>query len=231
MRIYFIFIFLFCSSIVIAQSIDSVYNFPIRPGTKEWGSLNSEDERFNSLQIPNNLLKKMSTECLIITCINYPLFGHFMIYDSKKESIHYLISRFNGLNELFSRIDAPLKMVNLYLQNDSTNMHMIEKRVDNSFWILRLSYFELLLAQDEILDKMDNKTMLSLIKESRHKLNNKIFKKTEYSIFSMQPTLWIIGKIINKLSMSEMLAQKKQIKTWTILLKMVLLLTLPHLKT
>jgi len=43
-------------------------------GTSEWANLKTETERFEALQIPPELLKTMSTENLIITCLNYSAF-------------------------------------------------------------------------------------------------------------------------------------------------------------
>ena len=47
-----------------------VYNFPVKPGTEAWNKLETETERLSALQIPENILKSMSTQDLIITCMN-----------------------------------------------------------------------------------------------------------------------------------------------------------------
>lgn len=33
-----------------------VYNFPVKPGTEEWNNLETEADRLEALQIPENLL-------------------------------------------------------------------------------------------------------------------------------------------------------------------------------
>ena len=208
MRIILSLIVFLCSLLVNAQQVNCVYNFPVRPGTSEWDSLKTETERFKALQIPDNLLSKMSTECLIKTCINYPAFGHFTAFDDNQKGMRHLVNMFNGLQELLNRKGAPLKLVAIYSAMDSSDMKISDKQVDNSLWTIRSCYFEMMLAQDEIIDKMDESARLELIIESRRRLNHKIDNKQKNSIFSYQPTLLIMGKILDKSSNKGFKAKK-----------------------
>lgn len=140
--------------------MDSVYRFPIIPSTKVWDSLKTEDDRYIAMQIPDDLLKSMSTENLIRTCINYPAFGHFTAFDNPQAGISHLVKKFNGLQELLDRNDAPIKLLSVYLDMDSLTMNIQDKKVNNDFWPIRRCYFELLLAQDEIINKMDEKNLV-----------------------------------------------------------------------
>lgn len=54
-------IFLFLACLVSALSQAQVYDFPIKPGTEEWGKLVIEADRFAAMQIPEDQLKSMDS--------------------------------------------------------------------------------------------------------------------------------------------------------------------------
>ena len=59
------------SSVLFAQQI-IVWDYPIHYGTPEWGKLKTFEERLNAYNIPDSLLKIMTTEDLVNTCLEYP---------------------------------------------------------------------------------------------------------------------------------------------------------------
>jgi hypothetical protein len=119
MKKYYIFISLLCLSFILkAQDANSAYNFPIKPGVEEWSNLKTEDERFEAMQVPIDLLTSMSAENLIVTCINYPAFGHFSAFNNVTGMTH-LIEKFNGLQELLIRNDTPVELYSMYSIMDS----------------------------------------------------------------------------------------------------------------
>lgn len=150
------------------------------------------------MQVPETLLKEMSTDNLIITCINYPAFGHYTAYPNAIIGIEQVISNFNGLQELMKRNDAPTKMVGIYTAIDST-MNISNKLIDNQHWAIRCTYFEYLLSVDDILDKMSDTDKVQLLKEAQKKLWIKMDNQTEYSTDSYRPTLLTMAKILVEL--------------------------------
>jgi hypothetical protein len=198
MKRYWSFILLLCLSFsVIAQKkIDRVYDFPVRPGTTDWSNLSTEEERFNSLQIPDYLLKNMSTENLIITCINYPAFGHYTAFNSPQYGMDHLIKNFNGLQELLRRDDVPARLLSVYTEINSTAMNT--KEISFDFEDIRSCFFELILAQKEVIDKMTQEEQITLIQEAAKRLKNKIDGKEETSFFTFQSTLLIVSRVLDK---------------------------------
>jgi hypothetical protein len=195
---YCILIFSLCFSFtILAQKIDDrVYEFPTRPGLADWSNFKTENERFSALQIPDNLLKSMSTESLIITCINYPAFGHYTAFNSLQYGMDHLIKNFNGLQELLKRDGAPVKLLSIYSKINSTTTSI--KEIVTDFWSIRSCYFELLLAQEKIIDKMTKEERIAFIQEASRKLKEKIKSEEEISFFSIQSTLLIIGRVLDK---------------------------------
>ena len=177
---------------------DKVYNFPIRPGTEEWNALKTEQERIDALQVPECLLKEMSTENLVITCINYPAFGHYTAYANVVVGMEQVISNFNGLQELMKRNDAPNKLMDFYFALDST-MNIDNKLINHQYWPIRCTYFEYILSADGILNKMPDNLCQLLLKETQKKLWIKIDNQDKYSSDCYIPTLITMAKLLIKL--------------------------------
>lgn len=85
---------------------DTVYQYPVTPEMEEWKTFQSLDEMIDACQIPNDILRHMSTENLIESVLDYPLAINLFAYDTPKEGIEKLSSYFNGLQELKIRDDA-----------------------------------------------------------------------------------------------------------------------------
>ena len=60
------------------QGESIVYDFPIQPGTPEWDSLDTYEDRLDAYNIPNSVLKVMNTADLVRTCLSYPEFRLIM---------------------------------------------------------------------------------------------------------------------------------------------------------
>ena len=52
-----------------AQSSKVVYDYPIKPGTEEWKGFTSTQEMIEVCQIPESILKNMSTSDLLDVCL------------------------------------------------------------------------------------------------------------------------------------------------------------------
>ena len=79
---------------VLSEKIADLYDFPIKPGTEEWKAMVSHDEMLKACQVPELVLQKMSTEGLVETVLNYPLYGDMKAHNSLQQD---LIMCFRGL--------------------------------------------------------------------------------------------------------------------------------------
>lgn len=189
-----LFLFLFCSVVALAHA--QVYDFPLKPGMEDWGNLKTEKERFAVLQIPEERLSSMSTHDLMITCLNYPRMGLFMAFNSSQYGMDLIIRNFNGLRELLNRDDAPMELLSLYRQMYQSEDGLKNWGVDQSFWSIRRCYFELLLSQDDIIDKMSESDRAVLADAAREKLFYKMDNQSVYSGFDYTLTLKILNRTL-----------------------------------
>lgn len=105
---------IFCSILIFMvgceKTITEAYQYPVVPGMEEWKKLKSLPEMAEACQIPEDILDCMTTEALIETVVNYPLFGNVFAYENKKTGLEHVKGYFNGLQELYERDDAIKKM-------------------------------------------------------------------------------------------------------------------------
>ncbi|MFZ3101985.1 MAG: hypothetical protein WA113_07270 [Desulfitobacteriaceae bacterium] len=94
------------------------YQYPVKGGTEEWKKLNSHAEMLDVVQIPENILKKMTTAELVETVLNYPLYGDMYSYDTFQQGIESIIIQFNGLSELLKRDDAGTVLLAKYKEKN-----------------------------------------------------------------------------------------------------------------
>lgn len=129
------------------QTTTDAYNFPeyTGDGPLYW------DDAIEFYQIPDEILSGMSTDGLIETCLNYPLFAANMGASAVSMYSGFLdtCKQFNGLSELFKRDAAAVKLKDIYIQN------RLDKIISSDpYSSLRMRYLEYIIAQDEILYRL-----------------------------------------------------------------------------
>ena len=196
-----------------------VYNFPVKPGTEAWNKLETETERLSALQIPENILKSMSTQDLIITCMNYPAMGYYTAYNNPQEGMDIVIQNFNGLQELMNRSDAPNLLLSVYKQMDDELISTKMNQGSSNFQTIKRGFFEWIITQDAILNKMDESNRSVLLEEAQKRLYQKIDSKEEYSSLDYQPSLHLINRLktnLNKRSEEESVDESSTISLYSL---------------
>ena len=109
---------LVCAQLLPAQepyTVTRPYDFPVKPGTEAWAAAGGHT--VEACQIPNELVKKMSTEALLQTCLAYP-FGSPVFFDSDTSPDSALkrqfFNQFNGFKELAARKDVGVCVLDYY---------------------------------------------------------------------------------------------------------------------
>lgn len=68
-----LFFILLIPMLAFPQTEGAKWNYPVKPGTDAWKSLQNNSEKVQVCQVPNEILTAMSTQELIHICLNYPL--------------------------------------------------------------------------------------------------------------------------------------------------------------
>ncbi|MDE6654000.1 MAG: hypothetical protein K2K37_06405 [Muribaculaceae bacterium] len=106
-----------------------------------WQYLESNDERWEALQIPEDFLSTMSTEELVEACMTYPLALDCFAFNDVQYGISEVISRFNGYAELKQRDDAFDKVLDFYGRK-LAEIELFGNTVGYTFKPLTLSFYE-----------------------------------------------------------------------------------------
>lgn len=112
-------------------TIDEPYEYPIKPGTDEWFEIEDHVEKIKMLQIPQDVLDKMTTEALVESVVNYPYFPDMDAFSTQELGYEAVRNGFNGLQELESRPDGMSCLAEYYKKqqmNRSADMSYVVKR-------------------------------------------------------------------------------------------------------
>jgi len=176
--------------------ISDAYEFPVKPGTPEWAALESHDQMLQACQVPENLLRRMSTKGLVETVLNYPLYGDMLAYLDLQEGFDNVAANFNGLSELLKRSDAGTALLERYR---SMNPLAIDKgwtSEERGQYDARFTYIEILLAQEAILNKLTETERRDLLVEAIKKMDEKQQLADVYGHFGQERTAWVMARIL-----------------------------------
>ncbi len=202
-KICILFLIIAFPTISFAQNDEITWDYPIKPGSKEWSNLKTKTERLNAMQIPTNTLSGMKTEELVVTCINYPAALHYGIYANEFEGISKIICEFNGLQELLSRKDACKYLTKFYQNAEADGLIKKDERINERFWPLKFRYIELLISQDKIINSSEEKEIVALLGVTINKSELKSENTYHFSRYDHIISSLIIAKILSKLRIEE----------------------------
>lgn len=176
------------------------YDYPIKPGTEEWKAFTTHDEMLKACQIPENILKNMSTAGLVETVLNYPLYGDIRAYDSLQMGFDHVSARFNGLKELLNRKDAGTALIARYHTMDPAAIDEGWTILQKGRHVTSIQDIEILLAQDAILANLAEKQCNDLVKEAITKIQAKQGHIEIYGDYGQESTAWVIALVLRRVN-------------------------------
>ena len=181
-----------------SEQIDDKYVYPIKPGDAIWNSIEIS-ERIEGLQIPEDLLTKISTAGLLETCLEYPYLLDIMFGNNLQHGFDNLLLQFNGFSELLNRPDLVNILIGKYsgLINDVEDVQLLTD-IGQGMFSFRHLVLEMIIAQDVIINNLSKKQEKSLFLLS---IEHSKIKKNYPNIFSgvnNVPTALLYAKEITK---------------------------------
>ena len=149
------------------------WDFPVKPGTEEWKSLESRYERGKACQIPDDVLPALSTGRLIDLCLSYPFIIDIRAFDNILTGFDKYSGEFNGFQELTKRSDAALALIKKYKDKDPLAIEKDWSSYEKYYYDLNISMMELFLCSKEILSKLNTDKKKDLMNEYRLKKSQK----------------------------------------------------------
>lgn len=158
-------------------------------------------EKIKLLQLPEETLRQMSTEALLETCINYPLFHVITAYSNVQEGFSRISTDFNGFSELFNRPDLPKIIISSYESKKLSKLNSMNDDLIKGHFIAKVLYHELMISQNDVMDRLDiNNLQLAIITSF-----DRYSEKNNFSIstFNRQFSLLVMGKTLKRLGGEE----------------------------
>jgi hypothetical protein len=194
-----------------AQQVDSVYNFPLKPGMSSWKKFQTHKEMLTVLQIPGKILTSLSSSALVKTCLDYPLFSDMWAYDNIKVGFEQLRKEFNGFNELFGRNDAFDELFKLYSSIDPNSISEKGTTLEKGKYTAKICKIEILLAQLDLLQGVIQVKKNLLLKEILKK-HEAMLKYNEFDIRSIESNIFLMGNVLVNTDLSMMAKISKNAK-------------------
>lgn len=184
---------------IYAQEKNDAWDFPVKPGTEEWADLVTESERIDALQIPNDVLSTMSTAALVETCLNLPAFGYITAFNNIQTGFVILATKFNGLKELSKRQDVAKCLISIYQETGEKGFDNPNLNLDDKYWTIKFTWIELLIAQNKVLQSLDNEDKKKLLSLSQEKFNLKKVSK-DYSLEGLKSTVFLMSRVLHSVN-------------------------------
>jgi len=183
------------------------YQYPVRPGTDQWKVLNSTIEKIAVCQLPDSLLKNISTSDLLISCLNYPLLNNYTASNSAYDGLLNIIKTFNGLSEFLERPDAHQILLDYYISDKTSD---IERRLDKGGYTFIFSAIELLLCHESIINRFSQNEQKGVLKLLLLKYREKEHFKEYFGFYGKMTTAFVAAKYIERLDKQLLIRNDRQ---------------------
>jgi hypothetical protein len=176
------------------DSLTGAYIFPVERSELKLFEM-GWNRYYDTCVVPTNILKHLSDDGLIQTCLDYPPYFNIFYFDFYQNGFNRIASECNIFNEIYIRKGIANKLISTYesLEVDSfMSIYYIDKEP------FTIRYFEILLAQIQLIDKMSNPEKNQLITDalSKYEYRKTILKEELYS--SVLSAL-ILGRILKSI--------------------------------
>ena len=176
------------------DSIADAYEYPIKPGTPEWKEY-SHTEHLEMLQIADTVLSSITTEGLLLTCLNYPFLGNMIAFDRYQLGIERVIANFNGLQELLKRPQVCLLLMKEYISLDPVKVDPDWTTLQRANYRYGFIFIEMLLGQEKLLSQLSKMERRQLLEECLSKYTAKVQDET-YGTMHWKTTAILMGRIL-----------------------------------
>jgi hypothetical protein len=171
---------------------DYIYKYPVFQCNDSSDCFNKSIEFW---KIPNPYLHCSSTENLIQTCLNYPLFGLIWVYNTTQQGFDHIREYCNGFDEIYSRDDLILKIIEIYRGMNPDSVTMISDPVAGGKFMATFTFIELTIAQFDLIKNLTTDEIILLL-ENCISIYDEKSNIPSYGIEGAESVLAIMARIM-----------------------------------
>lgn len=195
----------------IGHLVDQVYEYPVRPGTEAWQALRSHDEMVRATQVEPTVLASLSDSALLGAVLDYPLLGDILAHDSPQQGFDALRNQFAALDELLARPGTPEVVLGHYRRLDASAISPLLRLEEQGRRAREVAFVELLLAQPELLDRMDATAVDELLAETLIKRQQKLDRFDVYGHAELESTAFVAGRALRRAEPGEVIEKRHEL--------------------
>ena len=154
----------------------------------------------NAIQIPDKVLKSISTQELLSICLRYPFLRNYTASDSPYQGMNGVMSSFNGFKELTERTDVNIVLIEYYTSKKVSEIEIVDEKGSFTF---DYCAFELLLCNDNIISKFSDEQKIFMLKLLMKRLNDKDDYKVYFGFFGKMTSAFVANKFAMLLGKKE----------------------------
>jgi len=200
MKSIFLILFSVIACVLNAQTATEkvTWDYPVRYGTPEWETLNTFQERLNAFNIPDEIIKNISTEELVKVCLSYPWWGLIDAYNDRRTGFGIIVGYFNGFRELFRRTDAATQLLKEYDKMDPLAVDPEWTDLQKGLYCFQFEKIEMFLSKKPMIRQLDEEGVRRLTETVLSKYQKKRMLPEIYSLYNLSPTVAVCLNIIEK---------------------------------
>lgn len=161
-------------------------------------NLKGYDEQLRVYNIPDDIIKEISTAELVKTCLNYPEWRLINAYNDRRIGLSNVLGLFNGFHELFIRSDAAKELIKVYIKMNPLAVNRSWNPLQKGTYSFQFICIEMLLSHGAIIEKLDDTNARMLLDEAVSKYRKKQQIPDTYSLWSLSPTAGLCLNILDK---------------------------------
>ncbi|OPX25886.1 MAG: hypothetical protein B1H02_00340 [Candidatus Latescibacteria bacterium 4484_107] len=172
------------------------YEYPVKPGAPEWRELSLRQKRAVQ-QIPENILRDMSTQELLQAWMDLPGRLEVLAFNTMQQGFDVTVKHYNVLSELLDREDAGSVVLAYYLEIDPSGMKLVWSSRQKGKFITDIAFVEFLLSQPTVLSRLSKMEKKQLLKSCVDNLYKKqAFRNRERNFFWVRSAIILAGRIL-----------------------------------
>ncbi|MDP3432115.1 MAG: hypothetical protein Q8T04_03985 [Bacteroidota bacterium] len=137
-----------------AQNEKVTWDYPVKSGSEEWKTLKNQKEKLAICQIPEEILKNISTLELMEICFKYPLIYDALTFHTIQFGMDQLRINFNGFDELMKRDNIADLLIYRYSNFHPKGYNKNWTDIQKGYFSLEIIVTEIFLSQDDVISKM-----------------------------------------------------------------------------
>lgn len=178
-------------------SQETGWDYPIRPGSEEWATLPTTADRIKAIQVPEDILHRLSDQQLLDLILNYPFFTSYILSDNPFDGYQRTMVTLNAYRELKSRPESLNLIFDHYNRMDLSQINKLGESAEIGRFALRVSAIELMITDFSMDRKLSPEESEKILEGISRKYKEKSVNEVELLSLGKLTTAFLAANLMN----------------------------------